>query len=104
MATKATKVKKTKTVIVIPVTGSVEAREIDGSLESMQALVGVYIQPIQLKGRTTLWVNEEGLIHGLPLNVRASNLARQPLVGDTFIENPSKEMLQNLTNVREARA
>ena len=52
---------------------TVEALEIDGSLASMQKLVGGLIQPIDLAEDTTMWVNEEGLMLDLPYNHLATS-------------------------------
>jgi hypothetical protein len=60
------------------------------SLEKVQELVGGYIQEVYAKdkhGFTTgtpgvqYWVNEEGLMLGLPLNEEASEILGQPIVG-----------------------
>lgn len=59
-------------------------------LESMQALVGGMIEhvfvPFLAKHRIDMWANEEGLLHGLPLNVTIYNQqnSSQPIVGDVF--------------------
>ena len=41
---------------------------IDGSLKTLQDLVGGNIEPITLNGRTVLLVNEEGKLNGLEPN------------------------------------
>ncbi len=45
-----------------------EAREIDGSLKSMQEIVGGFIQAIYLDGAVALICNDEGKLMNLPLN------------------------------------
>ena len=50
------------------------------SLEELQGIVGGLIEFVRVKGGN-LWVNEEGLLQGLPLNYHASVLANQPIVG-----------------------
>jgi hypothetical protein len=47
---------------------TIDAFEIDGTLKSMQGLVGGLIQPIDLAEDTVMWVNEEGLLADLPYN------------------------------------
>jgi hypothetical protein len=47
---------------------TIDIIEIDGSLSSMQSLVGGLIQPIDLLEDVTMWVNEEGLLIDLPYN------------------------------------
>jgi hypothetical protein len=52
------------------------------SLEKVQKLVGGYIQEVY-GGNPDVqyWVNEEGLMRGLPLNEEASEILGQPIVG-----------------------
>ena len=59
--------KKMNVVLVEP---GMEARitEIDGSLESMQKLVGGYIERFTLDDEVCIICNEEGKLEGLPLN------------------------------------
>ena len=68
---------------VIEVDGSEREIGDSPSLEEMQAAVGGLIQYVPLPDTTEnfLYVNEEGLIHGLEYNSKASRLAGQPLVG-----------------------
>ena len=56
----------------------------DFSLEELQGYVGGYIEIVVLPSGQFLVVNEEGIIHGLPLNVYASAIAYQPIVGDVL--------------------
>jgi hypothetical protein len=63
-------------ILVIPVTGDttlVDLPKGDG-LRVMQAAVGGYIELIRLAPDLLMYVNEEGLIHNLPFNGRASAL------------------------------
>ena len=55
------------------------------TLEEAQAVVGGYIEPVYLPGKRVLYVNEEGLLHGLPLNERASIVGGRVLVGDALL-------------------
>lgn len=58
------------------------------TLAEMQALVDGYIERVRVRYRDKLrdmWVNEEGLLDGLPYNHQASEIAGQPIVGDVFI-------------------
>jgi hypothetical protein len=62
--------------ILIPADGSEELRfvEVDG-LDSLQSFVGGCIEAVPTKrDDVTAYVNEEGLIHGLPVNERAERL------------------------------
>lgn len=58
------------------------------SLKEMQGLVRGYIERVRVMYHgeaRDMWVNEEGLIHNLPPNLKASSIAGQPIVGDVFI-------------------
>jgi hypothetical protein len=54
-------------------------------LDEMQAFVGGLIEPVYLEDGTTMLVNEEGLLMGLPMNALASALVGFPLVGPALI-------------------
>lgn len=45
-----------------------ELKEIDGSLKSLQEVVGGYIEVVELSGNQCLICNEEGMIRGLPFH------------------------------------
>jgi hypothetical protein len=45
----------------------------DKSLESLQKVVGGYIEHVNLRG-VDMWVNEDGKNHSLPLNGQATKL------------------------------
>ena len=57
------------------------------SLEKAQELVGGLVEMVHLPHRPELQVlvNEEGLLKDLPLNVEASKLCMQPIVGDVVV-------------------
>ena len=83
-------------VAVIKTSGEIESRDIDGTLESMQALVGGYIEALDLTGDSTMWVNEEGLLLDLPYNHTATMFAGNwyndtYIVGDVFITGGADE-------------
>lgn len=57
------------TVLVVEVGRQPMVKEIDGSLRSMQEIVGGYIQPVYpWREEVALVCNEEGKINGLALN------------------------------------
>lgn len=60
-------------------------------LETLQRLVGGLIQPIYYKPGKVMWVNEEGLLLGLPLNMLASAIAGQPVVGPVVLMDDTEE-------------
>ena len=64
------------------------------TLEEMQAIVGGYIELVELDGSTTMVVNEEGKLIPLSLNLEASRIfrAHHPaskdfIVGDVLVCN-----------------
>ena len=56
--------------------------EIDGSLESMQNLVGGYIETVYLGGDKVMVCNEEGKLHGLEPNRKVRG---DMIVGNFFV-------------------
>ena len=60
-------------------------------LEEMQKIVGGYIEIIRLNDGRLIIVNEEGLLHGLPVNIEATNILRrdhsttQYIVGNAIV-------------------
>ena len=56
------------------------------TLEEMQAIVGGYVEQVWLDGNTTMFLNEEGKLEGLPLNIEATKVFRSHHPGtDDFI-------------------
>ena len=55
------------------------------SLKELQGYVGGYIELVHLPSGKILVVNEDGLWKNLKQNMRASVLARQPIVGDCIL-------------------
>lgn len=56
--------------------------------KQMQAWVGGWIEPVhsRFEGKAAVMVvNEEGLLHNLPVNREASKIAGTEVVGDAFI-------------------
>jgi hypothetical protein len=53
------------------------------SFKDWQALVGGYVEKIQMTARLALMVNEEGCVRGLPVNRFFGGTV--PIVGDAFI-------------------
>lgn len=73
-------------VLVIPADPAkpCELREIPDTLESYQAIVGGWIESAPVMGEPfdIIYVNEEGLLIGLPINLRASTMT--PSFGHLF--------------------
>ena len=83
-------------VVIINTDNTIEGKEVDGSLASLQAIVGGLIQPLNLTANETLWANEEGLLIGLPYNQIATDLLSQfypglALVGTVFLTGGTDE-------------
>lgn len=60
------------------------------SLKELQGYVDGYIELVYLANGKILVVNEEGLLKRLPLNNKASLLARQPIVGNVVMIEPNQ--------------
>lgn len=60
------------------------------SLDDMQAVVGGYIETVELH-QAVMCVNEEGLIMKLPVNRLASSMAGHLIVGNVLILGPVDE-------------
>ena len=70
----------------------------DISLESLQAAVGGYIEPI-IQHRfadVTVYANEEGLMKNLPPNTAATIIFDYPLVGNVVMVADADEMAKDL--------
>lgn len=101
---------KTGLILVVPADREIAlqihrlAIDEDGEmpLDRMQALVGGYVERVRAQGplsRGTAWVNEEGLLKGLPVNRRLTALMMQTLVGDGFVELDDKRNREMLREV-----
>lgn len=94
-----------KAVIVHP-DGTVENTEIEHDYKSYQAVVGGYIEGV-IGSTATMYVNEEGLLMGLPPNPLATLFAQRildrsvVLVGTALILGPG-DSEGNDTDVRPA--
>jgi hypothetical protein len=88
-------------VIVARVGKHPVVEEIDSGLDGMQAVVGGYIECVSLDGSyedgVDLWLNEEGRINGMRLDVF---LARHDSEGDTIglTDEDVAKWLQRLTD------
>lgn len=75
--------------------------DIDGSLESMQKIVGGYIEPVLLGGDGLILVcNEEGKLRGMPKNI---DIGGDVVCGDCFICGTDGEDFIGLTDDQVAR-
>ena len=84
-------------VIVCRVGQHPVVEQIDAGLDGMQAIVGGYIECVQLSGTlesgVDLWLNEEGRINGMPLNrlVKDDRGRNWDVFGDVFISRHDDE-------------
>lgn len=62
-------------MIVLHPDATMEERALATDLESLQAVVGGYIEFLRFQDGSMMVVNEEGRLHGLPLNAVASFIA-----------------------------
>jgi len=69
---------KTLDAVIVDPDGTVRKAEIEDSLASFQAVVGGYIEAV-CGVNATIYVNEEGLLMGLPYNDAASLYAQRVL-------------------------
>ena len=60
------------------------------TLEEMQAAVGGYIERVVIPKVGEMYVDEEGLLKGKPINQMASLIAGMPIVGDVLIVRRGK--------------
>lgn len=65
--------------------GLLVAREGLASLEELQGAVGGYIEAVGLPDGSTMFLNEEGKLNGLPVNEVATALAREMIQKDDWI-------------------
>lgn len=81
-------------------------KDIDGSLESMQKLVGGYIQSVPLSYNTALVCDEDGRMKGRPVNrvaVTDDGDMIDLIRGDFFIAGTGSEDFVSLTDEQAAR-
>lgn len=57
----------------------------DFKLEELQPVVEGYIEIVRLRDGRLMIVNEEGMLMKLPYNRIASQIARQPIVGNVLV-------------------
>jgi len=80
--------------VVVPVEGPVREVNVDGLDGMKEAIGGGWIEGVTLR-QARMYVDEEGLLRGLPVNPRASALylfthgiISTPIVGDVLILGP----------------
>ena len=69
---------------IIRVDGTEEPLE-SINLDALQSAVGGYFERVALPDENDMLVNEEGLLGGLKINDRATDIARTVIVGDVVI-------------------
>lgn len=76
------------TVVVVPVTGDIHTtttNSADESLDTLQRIVGGYIEVFDTADGNCAVINEEGKLHGLPLNSRATHALKGNLFSGDYI-------------------
>lgn len=70
--------------------GVLTEHDTKGTLSDYQAVVGGWIEAVTMRD-FTVYVNEEGLLIGLPFNQGASQITGRPLVGNAcIVGNPDQ--------------
>ena len=84
---------RTIKVIVARVGQEPVIEEVEDSLSGMQAVVGGYIERVQLSETVDMWLNEEGRITGLTMNrLVPDEYGRQwDICGDLFLASHNQE-------------
>lgn len=59
----------------------------DYSLEELQGFVGGYIEIVRLGANKVMVINEEGKLHNLPLNIKATGIIQQYGRNDVIVGN-----------------
>lgn len=91
--------------LVIPVGSPARVEEISGDLRSLQKLVGGYLEAVHLDWEGThVYVNEEGRLRQMPVNLAATALAQQSgkLPLDTVLVGPVVVLGGHLISGNEA--
>lgn len=80
-------------------TDGITETDIENKLEEIQKAVGGYIESVSLPLRDSVMiVNEEGLLLGLKINIIASEIANQPIVGNALILGVDGEEFTDITD------
>lgn len=86
----------TKQILVVTATGQVTRLEKAPTLKEMQTIVGGYIEHVTVLDRiengkfiyTSMYINEEGLIHDLPRNEKATAVYQRN-IREQFPDSPN---------------
>lgn len=74
MATKVDQI----SVLYVPVDGPVHIKTVErDDLDACQALVGGFIELLQMPNKVDLWMNEEGRLLNLPANPRVNEMLKR---------------------------
>ena len=96
-----TKGENTMKVIVLAPNEKPTVKEIDNKLESLQGVVGGYIQAIYpFKDKVALVCNEEGKLDGLPMSIALVNkgIVSEMIAGTCFICGLKEDDFDSLSN------
>jgi hypothetical protein len=78
-------------VVLVPSSRVGKRVQIERGLAPLQHQVKGYIEQVTLDDGTTMIVNEEGRLMGLPVNETASLLAKRVIVGPAVLLGPVDE-------------
>ena len=98
--------KKTITVLILHASGNIEMLRIDNTRSALQKIVGGYIEavydPYCLNGHA--YVNDEGLIIGLPYNKNAEKYLGVHIRGDAVLMTHDRHGDEDDVTVQQIRA
>lgn len=103
---KGTKAMRERTAVLVTPQGGITQQQIQPELETYQSLVDGYIELLPLPG-VTMYVNEEAVLLGHPVNAEATALLREmygvsaTIRGNLLIMGPADEA-GNETDVPQA--
>ena len=97
--------KKTITILILHASGNIEMLRIDNTLSALQKIVGGHIESVYdphcLNGHA--YVNDEGLIIGLPYNKNAENYLGVHIRGDAVLMTHDQHGNEDDVTVQQIR-
>lgn len=83
---------------ILITTDGITEIDIENKLEELQKAVDGYIEAVRLPFQDSVMiVNEEGLLLGLKINILASEIANEPIVGNALILGVDGEEFTDIT-------
>ncbi|MEH0110735.1 DUF3846 domain-containing protein [Tersicoccus sp. MR15.9] len=75
--------------LIIPADGSARFEDIDAELETLQRLVDGHIEAVPARFGANMYLNEEGKLAGLPLNLAATSAVDERVSASDVIVGPA---------------